>query len=42
MPLVGALILHIIAGPIFDYVRTKNVYSNTTVRKGFHILGNKL
>ncbi|XP_046436871.1 sialin-like [Daphnia pulex] len=39
MPLVGALVLHLVAGPIFDYVRTKNIYSPTTVRKIFHVIG---
>ena len=41
MPLVGALILHIVAGPLFDYVRTKKKYSTTTVRKVFHVAGNQ-
>jgi hypothetical protein len=39
MPLVGALVVHLVAGPIFDFVRTKNLYSSTTVRKIFHVLG---
>jgi len=39
MPLVGALVLHLVAGPVFDHVRNKKIYSPTTVRKLFHVVG---
>ena len=42
LPLVGALLLHLAVGPVFDWVRAKNWYSVTIVRKGFHAVGKQI
>ncbi|KAI9555754.1 hypothetical protein GHT06_018269 [Daphnia sinensis] len=39
MPLIAALMLHLLVGPFFDYIRTHNKYTSTTVRKIFHVVG---
>lgn len=39
MPAVAALIVHLIVGPLFDYVRAKKVFSVTVIRKIFHVIG---
>ena len=36
---MAALIIHLIVGPLFDYVRAQNVCSVTIVRKIFHVIG---
>lgn len=40
MPSVVALLLHLIVGPLFDYVRAKKIFTVTVVRKIFHVIGN--
>lgn len=39
MPLILALIIHLITGPLFDYVRARNLCPLTAVRKVFHVIG---
>ncbi|KAK4022974.1 hypothetical protein OUZ56_008416 [Daphnia magna] len=39
MPLIAALLLHLLIGPFFDYIRNHNKYTPTTVRKIFHVVG---
>jgi len=39
IPSVGALVLHFIMGPLFDYIRVKQLFSLTVIRKSFHIVG---
>jgi len=39
IPSVGALVVHFLMGPLFDYVRAKTTLSLTVIRKVFHIIG---
>lgn len=39
MPSVGNSIVYLITGPIFDYVRSRNVMSLSHLRKLFHLVG---
>uniref|UniRef100_A0A0P5XE04 Sialin n=1 Tax=Daphnia magna TaxID=35525 RepID=A0A0P5XE04_9CRUS len=39
MPSVVALLLHLVIGPLFDYVRAKKIFTVTVVRKTFHVIG---
>ena len=39
IPSVGALLLHLIIGPLFDHVRAEQKYSLTAIRKVFHVVG---
>jgi len=39
LPLVGNVIVRFGTGPVFDHIRSKNMFSLTTLRKLFHAVG---
>jgi len=39
LPIAAGLLVHLTAGPVFDYVRSRNICSVTVVRKVFQSIG---